>query len=62
MRGYASNFSKSIRAMAAEEEGLLPASRITRPWLNDAGVTEPLRSGTTPEPASGAPGTTPGST
>ena len=42
MRGYASNFSKSIRAMAAEEEGLLPASRITRPWLNDAGVTEPL--------------------
>lgn len=40
MAGYNWMHGKSNNAVAAEEKGMRVASKITRAWLDDAGITE----------------------
>lgn len=37
---YMGDYSRSVRAQIAEDEGALPASRITQAWLNENGIDE----------------------
>ncbi|QPK81104.1 hypothetical protein G7Y41_08705 [Schaalia sp. ZJ405] len=42
MAGYNMMMWKSNNAVAAEREGMVVASKITKKWLADAGITEPV--------------------